>query len=261
LKTVILAGGFGTRLSEYTNLIPKPMVEIGEIPILMHIINWYRGFNYTDFIVATGYKSEMINDYFQDLLNSKDQEFNFITGERKQLSKIKKELKVKTIYSGLDSMTGGRLLSIEKFIDDEDFMITYGDGLSNIDLNKLIKFHYSHKKIATITAVRPNARFGALNIKDNKVTSFREKKQLDQGWVNGGFFIFNKRIFNYIENKSTVLEKEPLETLAKENQLMAYKHDGFWQCMDTKRDRDYLQELWLSGNPPWISKKKDLTSL
>ena len=257
MQTIILAGGFGTRLSEYTNRIPKPMVEIGQKPILMHIINWYQNFNINNFIVATGYKSEMINDFFEVLLKSKDQKYDFRNGKNEQLSESKNNLVVKTIYSGLDSMTGGRLLSIRKFIDDDNFMLTYGDGLSNIDINKLIKFHNEHGKIATITAVRPKARFGALNLDGHKVTSFKEKQQLNEGWINGGFFIFKKRIFDYIDDKYSVLEKEPLENLANENQLMAFKHNGFWQCMDTKRDREYLQELWDSKNAPWISKIKN----
>ena len=229
------------------------MIEIGDKPILMHIINLYKSFSHTNFIIATGYKSEMINDYFEVLLKSKDQEYDFNSGRSTQLSESKNNLLIKTVFSGIDSMTGGRLLSIKKFIKGDNFMLTYGDGLSDININKLIEFHNSHGRIATITAVRPNARFGALNLSGEKVTTFKEKKQLNEGWINGGFFVFNKNIFDYIENKLTILEKEPLEQLALNDQLMAYKHNGFWQCMDTKRDKDYLQELWDSGNPPWIS--------
>ena len=257
MKTVILAGGFGTRLSEYTNLIPKPMVEIGQKPILIHIMNWYLQYNFNEFLIATGYKSEIINDYFESLIRSKNQDYDFNTGKIAQLSQVKKSLKVKTIYSGLNSMTGGRLLSIRKFINEENFMVTYGDGLANIDVSKLIEFHKSHKKIATITAVRPIARFGVLNLEGNKVNSFKEKKQIDQGWINGGFFVFNKKIFDYIRDSRTILEKEPLEQLASENELFAYKHEGFWQCMDNKRDKDYLQELLDSGKAPWIPQKKE----
>ena len=255
MEIVILAGGFGTRLSEYTTRIPKPMIEIGDKPILMHIINLYKSFNHNNFIIATGYKSEMINDYFQVLLRSKDQEYDFNSGTSKQLSNTKDNLIIKTVFSGIDSMTGGRLLSIKKYINEDNFMLTYGDGLSNINIDKLVEFHKSHGKIATISSVRPNARFGALNLDGERVTAFKEKKQLNEGWINGGFFVFKKKIFDYIDNKLTILEKEPLEELAINNELMAYKHNGFWQCMDTKRDKDYLQELWDSGNPPWISKK------
>ena len=256
MKTVILAGGFGTRLSEYTDRIPKPMVKIGELPILMHIINFYRCFNHNEFIIATGYKSEMINDYFEVMLRSKDQEYNFMKSKTIPLSQSKNNLIVKTIFSGIDSMTGGRLLPIKDFIDEDNFMLTYGDGLSNVNISELIDFHKKHNKIATITAVHPKARFGVLNLEGEKVTDFQEKRQLNQGWINGGFFIFKKKIFDYIDNQFTVLEKEPLEKLAKEEQLMAFKHSGFWQCMDTKRDREFLQEIWDSGSPPWNEEKK-----
>ena len=257
MKTVILAGGFGTRLSEYTNIIPKPMVEIGKIPILIHIMNWFLKYNQNDFLIATGYKSEIINNHFESLIRSKNQNYDFNTGKITQLNRVEKSLKVKTIYSGLKSMTGGRLLSIREFINEENFMVTYGDGLADINISKLIKFHCSHKKIATITAVRPIARFGVLNIQGDEVTSFKEKKQIDKGWINGGFFVFNRKIFDYIKDSATILEKEPLEQLAFEKELIAYKHEGFWQCMDNKRDKDYLQGLWDSGKAPWISPKKD----
>ena len=257
MKIVILAGGHGTRLSEYTDFVPKPMVEIGDEPILIHIMNWYKKHDLKDFIVATGYKSEIINEYFERRLKSRNQEYDFTTGVQKQLNREKDNLIIKTVYSGLDSMTGGRLLAVKKYIHEDTFMLTYGDGLSNININELIEFHKSHGKIATITAVRPMARFGVLNINGKEVTSFKEKKHLEGGWINGGYFIFNISIFNYLEDKYTVLEKEPLENLAKEGELMAYKHTGFWQCMDTKRDKDYLQELWESGNAPWKSEKKD----
>ena len=254
VKVVILAGGFGTRLSEYTQLIPKPMVEIGNKPILVHIMDCYQKYNFNDFIVATGYKYEFINSYFEEKIKSKNQEFNFQSGMQKQLEKVSENMIVKTVYSGLDAMTGGRLLAIEKYIDGEEFMLTYGDGLSNINLQKLLEYHRSHKKIATITAVRPLARFGILNIGDkNKVNCFKEKQHADTGWINGGYFIFNKSIFKYIKDHDTVLEKEPLENLAKQGELMAYKHTGFWQCMDTKRDMDYLIELSKSEFPPWTS--------
>ncbi|MDC3148153.1 glucose-1-phosphate cytidylyltransferase [Prochlorococcus sp. AH-716-I07] len=257
MKVVILAGGYGTRLSEYTGVVPKPMVEIGDKPILIHIMNWYKSFGYNDFIVATGYKSEIINTYFENQIKSKDQEFNFLTGTQNQLSSIEEDFIVKTIYTGQNAMTGGRLLAVKKFIDEEEFMVTYGDGLSNINIPKLIEFHKSHKKIATISAVRPLARFGILNLNNNEVISFKEKQQIDTGWINGGFFVFKKSIFKYLDNFSTILEREPLEKLARDGELMAYRHSGFWQCMDTKRDKDYLQNLWESGSYPWISSKKD----
>lgn len=251
MEAVILAGGFGSRLSEYTELIPKPMVRIGDKPILSHIMDWYRKFLVNDFIIATGYKSECITSYFFDQLNSRDRLFDFSSGRTTSLSNEISTLSVKTIYSGLETMTGGRLFSVRDHVDGDIFLCTYGDGVSNVPIDDLVRFHKRHGKIATITAVRPMARFGVLEIDNARVCSFKEKQAIETGWINGGYFVFTKKIFDYLDNYDTVLEKEPLESLARDGQLMVYQHNGFWQCMDTKRDRDRLCELWEAGAAPW----------
>ena len=223
MKVVILAGGFGTRLAEYTQTIPKPMVEIGGEPILTHIMRIFKSFNFDDFIVAAGYKKDVIIDYYE---NSK--EFQ----------------NLKIVDTGKNTMTGGRLLRLKKFIkENENFFMTYGDGLCNVDLNKLNNFHLSHNKLATVTAVHPPVRFGELEIEDKKVIKFEEKPQAKAGWINGGFFILNYKIFNYLENDKTFFEREPLEKLTKEENLMAFKHEGFWKCMDNLRDKLILDKM------------------
>ena len=214
MKIVILAGGFGTRLGEHTKHIPKPMIKICGKPILIHIINHYYKYGFKDFIIATGYKQEVIKKYF----------------------KKKFKFKVKIIFTGKKTMTGGRILRLKKYLN-EPFMLTYGDGVSNINLKKLLSFHNKNKKIATLSAVRPPARFGAIKINKNTVKYFKEKSKLDEGWINGGFFVMEPKILNYIKNDTTFLEKEPLVNLSKKNQLNAYKHHGYWQCMDTYRDK------------------------
>ena len=240
MKVVILAGGFGTRISEYTDVIPKPMVEINSKPIIERIINTFTHYDHIEFYIALGYKSEIIKKYFNSNENSKiDYEV------------LGKKIEINLIDTGLDTMTGGRIKKIQKFINDETFMVTYGDGVSNINLKKLEEFHSSHKKLVSVTAVRPPARFGALELKGEKVITFKEK-QLDEGWINGGFFIMNSGIFDYIKDDNTILEKEPLEQIAFADELRAYKHNGFWQCMDTKRDRDILEKEALKGSDdPW----------
>lgn len=252
MKVVLLAGGFGTRLSEHTNLIPKPMVQIGEDPILLHIMNIYAKYNHNDFIIALGYKAEIIKDFFLNFhsLNS-DFKINLKTGNIDLYSTSTKNWNVSLINTGLNTMTGGRLKRLKEYIGNETFMLTYGDGLSNVNIPDLLKFHKSHGKLVTMTSVRPNARFGELNIEDNKVLSFQEKPQFHNGWINGGYFVMEPSIFDYIIDDNTLLEREPLENLTKDGQLMAYQHDGFWQCMDSKRDLDFLQQLWISGNAPW----------
>ena len=223
MKVVILAGGFGTRLAEYTRTIPKPMVEIGGEPILTHIMRIFKSFNLDNFIVAAGYKKDVIIDYYK---NSK--EFQ----------------NLKIIDTGKDTMTGGRILRLKNFFkENENFFMTYGDGLCNVDLNELNNFHLNHNKLATVTAVHPPVRFGELEIEDKKVIKFEEKPQAKAGWINGGFFILNYKIFNYLENDNTFFEREPLEKLTKEENLMAFKHEGFWKCMDNLRDKLILDKM------------------
>jgi len=222
MKVVILAGGFGTRLSEYTKTIPKPMINICGKPMLLHIMKQYAKYGYKDFYIALGYKGEVIKKFF----NKKFFDWN-----------------INLVQTGKNTMTGGRLKRLKKFIGNETFMMTYGDGVSDVNLKKLLKFHKKNKKLVTLTAVRPPGRFGALKLRGQQVRYFKEKSKLDEGWINGGFFIMESNFFNYIENDQTFLEREPLEKVAKKKQLMAYKHEGFWQCMDTKRDKDNLTEI------------------
>jgi glucose-1-phosphate cytidylyltransferase len=253
MKVVILAGGLGTRLAEETQVKPKPMVEIGGKPILWHIMKLYSKYGIKEFLPALGYKGEVIKDYFYNYSYlSKDFSIELKTHKIENMTENTEDWKIHLIDTGKNSMTGGRLFHLKKYLQGEDtFMLTYGDGLCDVNIAKLLEFHKSHKKIATVTAVRPPARFGALEIKDNKVIDFHEKPQVGEGWINGGFFIFNKEIFNYLKDESTVLEKEPLEQLAAEGQLMAYEHEGFWHCMDTIRDRNTLEKMWSSNEAPW----------
>ena len=222
MKVVILAGGLGTRISEYTKIIPKPMIPINDVPILIHIINHYRKYNFNNFYIAVGYKSKIIKDYFK----------------KKKL----KDCKINIIDTGLKTMTGGRLKRLSKYLGKETFLMTYGDGVSNINLKKLIKFHKRKKKIMTLTAVRPPARFGAIKITNNIVKYFKEKSNLDEGWINGGFFVIEPELFKYIKNDKTYLERGPLEKIASQGELVAFKHYGFWQCMDTLRDKEILEK-------------------
>ena len=225
MKTVILAGGLGTRLSEYTKTIPKPMVAIRGKPILIHIMEQYAKYGFKEFIIALGYKGHIIQKYFS------------------QKNYEKKGWKVDLVKTGKNTMTGGRLKRLKKHLRNESFMLTYGDGLSNVNLKKLLKFHKSQKKIITVTAVRPPARFGALKLKGKYVSYFKEKSQMDEGWINGGFFVIEPKFLNLIKNDNTFLEREPLEKATKIKQLVAYKHDSFWQCMDTIKDKEKLEEV------------------
>ena len=252
MKVIILAGGFGTRLSEHTDIIPKPMVKIGGKPILWHIMKSYAHYGHKDFNLALGYKAEVIKEYFLNYssLNS-DFSVNLSNGEVNPHVVEDIDWRVTLINTGIDSMTGGRLKRMRSYINNETFMLTYGDGVSDIDIAALLKFHKSHGKMVTISAVRPNARFGELQIKENKVIAFEEKPQTSQGWINGGYFVIEPEFFELIADDATILEKEPLEKAAAAGELMAFHHDGFWQCMDTKRDLDYLEELWLGNNAPW----------
>lgn len=255
MKVVILAGGFGTRLGEYTDLLPKPMVSIGGSPILLHIMNIYSAFGHEDFFLALGYKADVVKDYFLNH-RARNSDFTINLADGSIVAHQGRELKwrVTLVDTGLNSMTGGRVKRMRDYVGNETFMLTYGDGVSDIDLHDLLQFHKSHGKLATVSAVRPPARFGELDIQERRVKSFKEKPQTSEGWVNGGFFVLEPGFFDLIENDATVLEREPLERAAQMDQLMAYKHPGYWQCMDTKRDRDALEELWASGGAPWKRK-------
>ena len=252
MKVVILAGGYGTRLSEYTETIPKPMVTVGNKPILVHIMNHYSRYGYNDFVLALGYKSEIIKEYFVKMnMIHGDLEIDFSSGGINGLSDVNLNWKVSLIDTGQDTMTGGRLSRLSKIIGNEPFMMTYGDGVSDVPIDKLLKHHFESKKIATVTAVRPTARFGELDISNGLVASFREKSQMDAGWINGGFFVLDPKVFDFINNENVMFEREPIERLARSGELAAYLHDGFWQCMDSKRDKEYLENLWDSG-APWL---------
>jgi glucose-1-phosphate cytidylyltransferase len=255
MKTIILCGGLGTRLSEETIVKPKPMVEIGEMPMLWHIMKLFDRFGYKNFFLTLGYKGEVIKDFFINYQSRlSDIRVNLADGALDILNRHNEDWVINLIDTGSTSMTGGRVLRIKKFLDKNDdiFFVTYGDGLANINIEELLAFHKKHKKIATITSVRPAARFGNLELDGLNVKSFKEKPQSTEGWINGGFFVFNKKIFDYIDNDLTILEKEPLERLAAESQLMAFRHTGYWQCMDTVRDRDNLRNLFESGEKPWV---------
>lgn len=256
MKTVILCGGLGTRLSEETHLKPKPMVEIGGRPMLWHIMKIYELHGFNDFVLALGYKGEIIKDYFMQYhARMSDFTVHLKSGNIYFTNPTAEDWHVRLIDTGANTLTGGRLLRLRSQLENEGtFMLTYGDGVSNVDVEALLKFHRSHGKLATVTSVRPPARFGGMRIEEGKVTDFKEKPQAGEGWINGGFFVFETGIFNYLENDTTILEQTPLENLSKNGQLMAYEHPGYWQCMDTVRDRDALQDLWKSGDAPWCKK-------
>lgn len=230
IKTIILAGGYGTRLGDVTDTIPKPMVEIGGIPIIVHIMNHYAHYGHNEFYIALGYKADYIKKYF-DNFNSK--------------------WNIKLIDTGVDTQTGGRCKIISKEIGNERAFLTYGDGLSDININKLLDFHISNKKIITVSAVHPSARFGELHLEGDRVISFKEKPQLQSGWINGGFFVIEPEFYNFINKQDVMLEREPLEAAAMKSELYAFKHEGFWQCMDTRRDHHLLETLWQSNDAPW----------
>lgn len=255
MKVVILCGGLGSRLSEETLIKPKPMVEVGNKPILWHIMNHYSKYGFNEFVLALGYKSEFIKNYFINykFINS-DLNIDLKTGNTIIKNESSENWKIELIHTGDQSMTGGRLLRLKDYLGDQ-FMLTYGDGLCNVNIKSLVNFHNTHNLSATVTAVRPIARFGGLDIdRNDKVAAFLEKPSVDESneaWINGGFFVFDHQIFDYLMDDSTILEREPLESLAKNEQLKAFKHYGFWQCMDTIRDRDYLNELAKESSPPW----------
>lgn len=234
MKVLILCGGRGTRLSEETKFLPKPLVRVGNKPILSHIIKSYQKFSFKDFYLATGYLSEQIEEYIQ-------------------LNPLSAGGEIVAINTGINTQTGGRLLRVKDYLEKEEiFMMTYGDGVCDVDINKLLDFHKSHGRIGTVTAVRPPARFGVMKLDGDRVDYFHEKAQTDVGWINGGYFVFNSKIFSYLSDDNSVLEEFPLQQLTFESELMAFKHDGFWQCMDTLRDKEFLDDLCSKGNTPWL---------
>lgn len=252
MKVIVLAGGFGTRLSEHTETVPKPMVSIGGRPILWHIMRTYAHYGHKDFFLALGYKAELIKEYFLNYRSvNSDFTVDLGTGAVLPHQTDDADWRVTLVQTGLESMTGGRVKRLQSFIGDEPFMLTYGDGVADIDLNALLDFHRRHGKMVTVTAVRPGARFGELMIASDQVKSFQEKPQMGQGWINGGYFVIEPKFFDLISSDSMILEREPLEEAARMGELMAFSHEGFWQCMDTKRDRDFLEAIWSSGKAPW----------
>ena len=256
MKVIILAGGFGTRMSEYTEVIPKPMVTIAGNPVLWHIMKSYAAHHHKDFYIACGYKADYVKNYFLNYAALQaDFSIDFSNGSITSLqSNISEDWKVTLVDTGLETMTGGRVKRMKDYIGTDDtFLLTYGDGLSNIDIEQLVAFHKKHKKMVTISAVRPSARFGELDIDNDNgtVLSFKEKPQLDQGWINGGYFVVNSSFFDLIDGDSTMLEREPLEAVAEMGELVAYKHHDFWQCMDTKRDHEVLERMWQEDLAPW----------
>jgi len=253
MKVILLAGGFGTRLAEYTDVIPKPMVPIGGKPILWHIMQTYSNFGHKDFYVALGYKSEVIKEYFLNYsaLNA-DFTVDLSSGNVTPHQVDPIDWKVTLVNTGNSTMTGGRVKRMQSFIGNETCMLTYGDGVADIDLDALLTFHRSHGKMVTVSAVRPAARFGELEMDGQRVESFQEKPQMHDGWINGGYFVFEPAFFDFIQDDSTLLEREPLEKATQAGELMAYRHDGFWHCMDTKRDYEFLESMFNKGTPPWV---------
>jgi len=252
LKVVILAGGLGTRLAEETVLKPKPMVEIGGKPILWHIMNHYAAHGFTEFVCALGYKAEIVKEYFLNFFTlNNDLTVDLASGKTVIHERQHPAWKIHLVDTGLNTQTGGRIKRLQSWIGDEPFMATYGDGVSNVDIKELVAFHQLHGKLATVTAVRPPSRFGGIEIVDGCVQRFVEKPQTGEGWINGGFFVFQPDIFDYIDSDGTQLERAPLERLSASGQLMAFQHGGFWQPMDTLREKRLLEELWDSGHAPW----------
>jgi glucose-1-phosphate cytidylyltransferase len=252
MKVGILAGGFGSRLAEETEIRPKPMVEIGGYPILWHIMQHYAHYGFRDFVIGLGYKGEYIKKYFVDYCSLDGNVMvDFKTGRVVGNGGARPEWEVSLIETGIQTNTGGRIKRLQPYLGSETFMLTWGDGVSDINLDELLAFHRSHGKLATLTAVRPPARYGHLDLDGRRVVSFSEKPQTAEGWINGAFFVLEPKVFDYIDGDQTQFEKEPLENLARDGQLMAYHHQSFWQCMDTLREKHILQELWESGHAPW----------
>jgi glucose-1-phosphate cytidylyltransferase len=252
MKVIILAGGRGTRIAEESQIRPKPMVEVGGKPLLWHIMSIYASHGFKEFFVACGYRGEMIKEYFHNaFIHSRDYVIDLKDGSLDVLNASSTDWRVGVIDTGLDTMTGGRLRRLRSWIGDQPFMVTYGDGVADIDIRALVEFHRAHGRLATVTAVRPPARFGGLTIEGDTVARFSEKPQTDEGWINGGFFVFEPGVLDYIADDDCILEREPLERLADQKQLRAFRHEGFWQPMDTLREKQLLESLWASGKAPW----------
>ena len=252
MKAIILAGGLGTRISEETSIRPKPMIEIGGRPILWHIMKGYSAHGVNDFVICCGYKGYLIKEYFANyFLHMSDVTFDLANNEMEVHQHHAEPWKVTLVDTGLDTMTGGRLKRVKEYLEEDTFCFTYGDGLSDINISNLISFHKNQKTLATVSAVQPPGRFGVLDIEKEKISNFAEKPAGDGSWINGGFFVLEPKIFDYLENDQSIWEKKPLEKLANSNELSAFKHNGFWQPLDTLRDKNYLDELWKSKNAPW----------
>ena len=251
-KVVIFAGGLGTRLKEETEFRPKPMIKIGNKPIIWHIMGIYSKYGYNNFVVAAGYKIELLKEYFLNFVSmNNDFSIDLKSNKIELLSNNNEDFKVSVIDTGIDTMTGGRLKRLKKIIGNDRFMATYGDGVADINIKELMQFHEKHKKYGTVTGVHPSSRWGELNIKENLVIDFKEKPQVKESYINGGFFVFESEVFDYIDGDSTCLEKEPLEKLSEEGHLAIYRHDGFWKCMDTYKDMEELNQLWKSNKAKW----------
>jgi len=253
VKTVLLAGGFGTRISEESHLKPKPMIEIGGMPILWHIMKHYSHYGFNEFIICAGYKHQVIKEWFSNyFVNNSDVTFDFSRGNETIIHNRRSEpWKVTVVDTGLTTMTGGRIKRIGDYLDAEPFFMTYGDGVSDVDIPSLLEFHQRHKKLATMTAIQPDSRYGMIDFDGDRVLAFREKSQTDTSWINGGFMVLNPAVLDYIRDDTVMFEREPMEKIAEAGQLMCYKHTGFWQCMDTLRDKERLERLWVEGTPPW----------
>ena len=252
MKAVILAGGYGTRISEETHVKPKPMIEIGGMPILWHIMKHYSNYGINDFVICCGYKGYIIKEYFANyFLHRSDVTFDIKNNKMEVHKKFVEPWKVTLVDTGLDTMTGGRLKKVESYLDNETFCFTYGDGISNINISESLKLHKDTGTIATVTAVQPPGKFGRMNLKENIVNHFEEKPIGDEGWINGGYFVLEPSVFKYLKDESTIWEREPLEELAKNKQLSAYKHTGFWQPVDTLWDKNYLENIWKNNNASW----------
>ena len=252
MKAVILAGGYGTRISEETHVKPKPMIEIGGMPILWHIMKQYSDYGINDFVICCGYKGYIIKEYFANyFLHRSDVTFDIKNNKMEVHKKIAEPWKVTLVDTGLDTMTGGRLKKVESYLDNETFCFTYGDGISNVNIAESLKLHKDTSTIATVTAVQPPGKFGHMNLKENTVNHFEEKPIGDEGWINGGYFVLEPSVFKYLKDESTIWEREPLEELAKSKQLSAYKHTGFWQPVDTLWDKNYLENIWKENNGSW----------
>ncbi len=252
MKAVILAGGFGTRITEESHLKPKPMLEIGGKPILWHIMKIFAQYDIRDFVICCGYRAYVVKEYFANyFLHMADVTFDLAQNQMEVHQQYAEPWRVTLVDTGLNTMTGGRLLRVRDYVGQERFCLTYGDGVANVDIRALIRFHASHGRHATVTAIQPPARFGALDIDDDVVSHFEEKPKGDGRWINGGFFVLEPAVFDYIEGDATVWEQEPLKRLSQEGQLAAYRHSGYWEAMDTLRDKNHLEELWASDRAPW----------